>query len=140
MSRRSKSRSTRDRNQIANLLRSPFSYPSRQLPNLTSFEDFRRWEPELTDDRYPRLFSSPRPRVPKPKLRRNIQGYRSGGRSLAMPKLFMPVPTGMGFSSPIRVVLCARRAIRKQVLHAFRQTGRGGQSKPRITQNSLIHC
>lgn len=137
MARRSKSRSTRDSNYITTRsVRSPFSNrPARITFPLTSFEDFRRWEPEVTDDRYPRTF--PRALALPVKAQSNVF---FGTRHLAMPRLFRPVSTGMGFTSPSSIVLCARRRTRKRVLHALGKAGRGGQARPRYTANSLIHC
>lgn len=128
-------RSTRVGNYNANPLRSPSFRPKPRTYNLTNFEDFRRWEPELTDDRYPRRFPQPLSRVSQP-----ITRVFTSGRSLAMPKMFKAIPTGMAFSQPSRVVLCLRRSIRKSVLHALKKTGRGGQRKPRYNLNSTIRC
>lgn len=134
---RSKSRSTRERNQFANQrLRSPFSVrPARiTFPSLTSFEDFRRWEPKVLYG-YPRTFPRALARFSRPRSRTFDRV-----RQMALPRMWLPVSTGMGFSQPSRVILCVRRHTRKQVLHAFRKTGRGGQNRPRFTVNSLVHC
>lgn len=139
MAKRFSFRSTRDSNNITNRftrLRSSFTTHSRRLrPGLTFFEDFRRWEPRILDDRFPRAIprSFLRPRKP------HVRVFDSR-RRLAMPRLYVPFPTGMGFAEPYRVFVCARRAARREVLHAFRKTGRGGQKSPRFTDNSLIHC
>lgn len=37
-------------------------------------------------------------------------------------------------------VTCARRNIRKQVLHAFGKTGKSGQKKPKFNEQSSINC
>jgi len=37
-------------------------------------------------------------------------------------------------------ILCVRRRIRKEVLHAFKKTGKGGNRKPRFTERSKIKC
>lgn len=134
---RSKSRSTRVRNQNATQVRSPFSNLPRRItfPSLTTFEDFRRWEPEITDDRYPRTF----PRalaLSRPSHRRSTFSVRR----LSMPRLFNIVSGNLGFTRPSSVVLCHRRSVRQQVMHALGHAGRGGQAKPRYTPNSLIRC
>lgn len=134
MARRNRSRSTRVITTNARQrLRSP-TRSSLSFPDLTSFEDFRRWEPELTDG-YPRTLPRSSTRVRRPRFQSS-----PSRRSLAMPRLFRPVSTGMGFTQPRRVVLCVRRGIRKQVLHAFRKAGKAGQRRPRFSVNSLIHC
>ncbi len=48
--------------------------------------------------------------------------------------------TVLGFKTPNRVAICIRRNIRKQVLHAKKQTGKAGQSKPHYNYYSSISC
>lgn len=47
-----------------------------------------------------------------------------------------------GFAAPDiqRATICAKRAARKEILHAFNKTGKVGQKKPRRSPNSDIHC
>lgn len=116
-------------------LRSVLSRPRYSFPKLTSYEDFRRWEPVLTDDQYPRSFPQSLSRVRRRRSRSDV-----ANRSMAMPRLFRQISTGLEFTRPERVVLCVRRSIRKQVLHAFRKAGKAGQKRPRRTPNSLISC
>lgn len=135
MAKRRRSRSTRDSNYITNRrLRSPTL--SRSIfPSLTLFEDFRRWEPEVTDDRYPRTF----PRTPT-FSRKSLVRKRRRDRPMALSRLFGPVLTGMGFTEPSKVIVCARRSIRRQVMFATKRAGRSGQVSPRFNANSMIHC
>lgn len=44
------------------------------------------------------------------------------------------------FSTPMDTVQCVRRRVRKEVLHAFKKTGKGGQRRPRRNQWSHIKC
>lgn len=44
------------------------------------------------------------------------------------------------FSAPKSVLVCVRRKTRKEVLHAFKKTGRAGQKKPRRNWLSSISC
>lgn len=47
----------------------------------------------------------------------------------------------LAFAKPSRVALCIRRSIRKQVLHAFKQTGAGKHHRrPRLNEWSSISC
>lgn len=39
-----------------------------------------------------------------------------------------------------QLLVCAKRAIRKQVLHALGQAGRAGQRRPRFTAASKVKC
>lgn len=50
------------------------------------------------------------------------------------------LPSRLRFKSPERVAVCVRRSIRREVLHAFKKTGRGGQRKPRFSWHSQISC
>lgn len=49
---------------------------------------------------------------------------------------------GFSFGDPSLVAICARRARRREVLHALRRTGRGGGRKRRPRRNlySSISC
>ncbi len=44
------------------------------------------------------------------------------------------------FGDPQRLLICIRRNIRTQVLHAYKKTGKGGQRRPRRNQHSQISC
>lgn len=50
------------------------------------------------------------------------------------------VPYQVAFKAPAETLVCVRRARRKQVLHALRKTGRGGQRRPRRSKWSSIKC
>lgn len=50
------------------------------------------------------------------------------------------VPVRLGFQRPESVVVCARRSIRKQVMHALGHAGKGGQKKPVFNELSKISC
>lgn len=129
MSRRSRNRSRpRDVvNHITNSLRvaptnfSHFYRPQRQALRL--YEDRRTWYPEAI--RPARSFQGPTRLQIKPVSR---------ARHLAYP------PQAVSFVAPRRVLVCVRRQIRREVLHAFRKTGRSGQRSPRLTQWSGVHC
>lgn len=95
--------------------------------NLSHYEDNRQWKPAT-------LFRSSR---------------RIGGAParLAAPTSLPPSafnfyspPSIVAFREPRRVVVCIRRAIRRQVLHAFSIAGRGGLARPRRTASSSISC
>lgn len=50
------------------------------------------------------------------------------------------VPTQIAFTAPQETLVCVRRHRRRQVLHALRKTGKGGQRKPRRTPWSEYKC
>jgi len=49
-------------------------------------------------------------------------------------------PAKLAFKTPSEVSTCVRRKQRTEVLHALRQTGRGGQKKPVWKDQSHIQC
>ncbi len=63
---------------------------------------------------------------------------------VSQPKKQKAKPKGpvyrVQFAKPRFVLVCVRRNIRKQVLHALNKTGRGGQRRPRRNQWSEISC
>ena len=50
------------------------------------------------------------------------------------------VPYQIAFSAPAETLVCVRRKRRKEVLHAKRKTGRGGQRRPRRNAWSNTKC
>lgn len=50
------------------------------------------------------------------------------------------VPSGLRFMVPERVAICARRKVRKEVMHALGRAGSGGMRKPRRKWFSAISC
>lgn len=118
--RRDKKSKTRDVRTITNdTLR---SLPNRSpLPfDLSVIEDLRQFHPR------PDLVS-PRPLLtfPKPRVVAR-QAYKK--------------PTVLGFDVPANVLVCVRRKMRKEVLHAFNKAGKGGQKRPRRNRFSDLRC
>lgn len=137
--RRRNNNRTRDVKHIANAKISlRFDYPRRSRPyrfqELTTIEDFRRFHPRRVLQ-YPKsLLRQMKPRiVAKPKAYTDYGRY--GGRHLYRPR-----PVTLGFLTPKKVLICVRRKMRKEVLHAFKKTGKGGQKRPLRTQFSNFHC
>lgn len=50
------------------------------------------------------------------------------------------VPTRVAFEQPHHVLVCVRRKMRKEVLHALKKAGRRGQKAPRRSAYSDIQC
>lgn len=68
------------------------------------------------------------------------RALQSATRSTMRSWLPGTLPSGIRFQAPEDVVICVRRSIRREVLHAFRKTGRRGQRKPRFSFHSKIKC
>lgn len=49
-------------------------------------------------------------------------------------------PVRVGFMNPSRVMVCVRRAQRKEVLFALGRSGRNGQKRHRMSDYSDVHC
>lgn len=121
---------TRDFNtSITNLLRSGTYSPSpislRPPSFLTLYEDRRTWAPPIAV-RSARSFDRP--------TRLNISRTSPARRLAKFPS------AGVSFVAPKQVLVCVRRHQRREVLHALHKTGRGGQSQPRWTPWSRVHC
>lgn len=95
-----------------------------QRPIFDPVEDLRLFEPDP---------------MPSPRSR---SGGRARYSSRVSSSRSAELPRGLGltFESPKTAMVCVRRQERRQVLHAFKKTGRGGGRKPRWNFNSNIRC
>lgn len=95
-----------------------FSPPS--APSSPAWPDARRWRPG---------------RLPREVL--TFSGAPARMRAAPAPAPLYHVSFGRPFDVPI----CARRAERREVLHALNRTGKGtGGGKHRLTANSKLKC
>lgn len=46
----------------------------------------------------------------------------------------------LAFTAPAETLVCVRRSRRKEVLHALKKTGKGGQRKPRRSRWRHVKC
>lgn len=124
MSRRSKSgRSRRDTSDIANFqLPLPMSFTS-----LSDYEDRRQFYPAPVTPARDIFGSAAKIKVGRPK---NGPTQLSFKRALA----------ALQFSAPKEVVVCVKRKVRKEVLHALGKSGKTGQKKPRRNYFSDVRC
>lgn len=102
--------------------------PAYKFPVLTRYQDFRKFFPRRIDN-----------------VSRNIDTTRSRIALASVrtfsPHKYKPVRSSVfSFSSPSRVIICIRRKIRKEVLHALKKSGKSGQRNPRRTAYSNIRC
>lgn len=69
---------------------------------------------------------------------------KSAARVVAKQRVNFPQPSQtkalLAFADPRRVLVCVRRRIRREVLHAKRIAGSGGMRKPRRNALSSISC
>ena len=114
--------------------------PQSPLLKLRLFEDRRRWHPE---GKYApaRSFSRSRHRLKVGEAPETVRrsGQTSRRDTRYAPKLRYPSAT-IGFTAPSSVLVCVRRNMRRQVLHALRKTGKVGQRRPRRSWYSSISC
>lgn len=110
---------------------------SFELDDLRPLEDRRTWDPEGFF-RPARTFTG-RPARVTPNVNKNRRfGPDPFSRLRRFPGM---VKDALGFNIPRDVVICARRQIRKQVLHAFRKTGKGkGRKPPKFNYWSKVRC
>lgn len=139
----------RDTNVISNrrlpsVLSLSRSYQPIGFTSLREFEDRRYYHPS---GRFApaRSFSHSRHRLVSPNRGLNS---RSNPHLLARPSSI----NAIAFGIPDRVLICVRRKIRKEVIHALGLAGvhrlyalglaggSGGQKRPRLTEYSRISC
>lgn len=121
--------------------RGNYSTAKRSLPTrsnslnniLREYEDRREWHP-LGASRPARSFNRDRHRLVVAKYPVN------NPRSLASTIKIGTVPHVIAFGAPKKVLICVRRKIREQVLHALKKTGIAGQNRPRRSEYSSISC
>lgn len=109
---------------LSRLLRPHVTFPSfgSLSRRLLDFEDRRSFHPARTN----------RPVV-----------SRVGRSRIGVARSLLPdVPAAVRFVNPRNVIVCVRRKMRKEVLHALKKTGgRGGKNRrPRRNSLSNIHC
>lgn len=127
MARRSKSS---NKNTSFRSGRDHFPIARRSLP-LTVYEDRRLWNPVKPSPA--RAFSRRVARIVEHNRNVNIPS-RSSHRSLPLPA------TRFAFSVPRDVIVCVRRKVRKEVIHASGRAGRRGQRRPRRNEYSDVRC
>lgn len=113
-------------------------------PKPTAFsavEDRRRFHPEKATQ--PARTTSGHPVKPhKPKLAVTAVKRGPDGRPMKKKITLRSIPSRLQFAAPKRTIICLKRKIRKEVLHALQRTGRGHGSRRRPKRNaySQISC
>lgn len=145
MAKKRNRRAKRDANAVANpltppsltTLLSPLSplKPIRHVTpkRLTLIEDRRSWHPQGASAPAKSVHKSRHRLALKPGA--SVQGVRS------TPARTAPMPAGIHFQAPKKVLICIRRKMRKQVLFALRKTGKGAKArKHRRSFYSSVRC
>lgn len=123
MARRSKNKNTSLRSR-----RDIFIPIARRSLPLTVYEDRRLFHPDPLPAA--RSFNRRVARIVEHPRNVNVPS-RLSGRSFS---------TRFSFDVPADVLVCVRRKIRKEVIHAIGKSGKAGQRPPRRNQWSDIHC
>lgn len=124
--------------------RLPFSpSPSVVSPSfptsLRLYEDRRNWHPDPVAPA--RSFSQSRHRLtvvdrtPRQNSKKNFLDRFAHLRSFPSQ-----TKAAIAFQAPEKVLVCVRRQMRKEVLHARKKAGKRGQRKPRFNAYSRISC
>lgn len=117
---------------IPRMLPRPIYVPP--VNRLVVAEDRRTWSPGSTYRWAKTVIGTPA------RIRAKVRGRVS---QLMTPNYMQQVARHIEFVSPRRVVVCVRRKIRKEVMHALGfagRRGRGGAGPRRYTEHSNIHC
>lgn len=64
----------------------------------------------------------------------------NSGYSPVPQNIFKQTKAAITFARPRRVLICLRRAVRRQIMHAFGHAGKGGQKSPIKNWSSAISC
>lgn len=139
MARRSRLAARPARSRDTNVLSLPGGSIVRRLSSmsLSMFEDRRAWDPDpergaLTfGNRYARVIVHPRPVIARANTLFSASAYPVG----------IQVPVGVRFESPLKVVTCVRRKLRRKIMFAKRKAGFGQRQKmPRRDWRSNVSC
>jgi len=111
--------------------------------DLRPIEDRRVFNPAY-EARPARQFTSSRHRLVVREaavMRRRSSLIREAKSQMGLTA-FDSVPRLIGFEAPLRTLVCLRRRIRKEVLHALGRTGKGGSPRkdPRRSEYSGVVC
>lgn len=119
-------------------------FSARRVP-LSLYEDRRVWHPEGASA-LPRSMVEFRTRInerPPNFVGDEIYNPRTGEliytkASQMSQKTFSPWK--LAFDNPWKTVICLKRKMRREIMHAFGYAGKSGFKKPRFTQYSYVKC
>lgn len=104
---------------------------------LTAIEDRRRFHPDG--------FAAPAQSFKKTRHRITEQTYqrkKSINQKSVLPNFYTPtIEIGkLAFQEPKNILVCVRRKVREEVLHALKKTGKRGQKRKKFNYYSSISC
>lgn len=102
---------------------------------LRQYEDRRTYHP-LGDVAPPKTLQGKLARIIANKTNHTV--FEATNLKSKLPNI--PSPIAVAFSQPENVLVCVRRKIRKEVLHALKLNGRNGSARSRRNSNSDIRC
>lgn len=120
----------RDTYDITNPSRLVVRSTKKTKSDLTAISDRRRFHPD-GEARPAPSFKKSRHRLTERSYNRPKAGKKYKTQSFV---------TKIGFEEPEKVLVCVRRKIREEVLHAFKKTGRRGQKRKKFNFYSSISC
>lgn len=102
-------------------------------------EDNRRWDPAI--QKRAKTLSGGRPRiVAKSNVKRGPGGRPLKRSYFGQAHSVSGVTSRLRFKVPHDVLVCLRRKIRREVIHAFKLNKKGGGGRRRRNYNSSIDC
>lgn len=139
---------------LNSLLVSKYVLSSPKSNNQSIYQDRRLWHPEgayrpavSKTESYPRLtesrpgprsrFTSPSsPFTPARRIERDFIDTRTG-EILSFGHLD---PFKVSWENPWKMLICLKRKMRREVMHAFGMAGKSGFKKPKFTPMSYVRC
>lgn len=126
----------------------------RPLPStqLSQYEDRRLWHPDgvyawpkSKVEKYPRITLGSEyipgpyepywaPRYPDP--RRSINWPDMARKSIRLA----PATNQWSWEDPYKMIICLKRKMRREIMHALHLAGKTGFKKPKYTQFSYVRC
>lgn len=141
MARRGRSNTSAPSRDLLGSLLAPVSMAPPLVPSghldLSAVEDGRLWHPDpeqgaLTiGGRFAQVVVHKRPIVARSNTIWSASGVPVG----------LQVPVGVRFESPLKVITCVRRKVRRQIIFATRRNGKGVRKRqPRRNWRSNVSC
>lgn len=123
--------------------------PARKS-NLSVYEDRRLWHPQGALA-WPRSMTESYPTVLDrsiPEIDPNVWKKISTPPKTALPwrkmaresQILAPSHRGFGWEDPWKMIICLKRKMRREIMHATGLAGKTGFKKPTYTQYSYVRC
>lgn len=105
---------------------------------LSEIEDRRRHHPLGPNQPAKQLSGHP---VKPHKVKSTVTRVKraADGRPMKSRVAVVGVPARLRFAVPLRTIVCVRRKVREEVLHALRKTGKGARRSKKARRNVYSH-